>query len=100
MEFKSLCQQCPIQKMCTLPCKIFEVDKCDTYDYAVAKIKESSQTSYKETNEGLEKNNLVCCEKCGWSGSPDKAGFHSLSNSLICPNCSEIRLRPYSGENS
>jgi hypothetical protein len=46
MEFKSLCQQCPIQKMCTLPCKIFEVDNCDTYDYAVAKIKESSQPSY------------------------------------------------------
>jgi len=33
---KSLCQKCPIQKTCTLPCKIFEVDKCDTYDYVVA----------------------------------------------------------------
>ena len=46
MPFESLCQKCPIKKMCTLPCKIFEVDKCDTYDYAVAKIKASSRTSY------------------------------------------------------
>jgi hypothetical protein len=50
MPFKSLCQKCPIQKMCTLPCKIFEVDKCDTYDYAVAKLK--SHLKLRTTRKG------------------------------------------------
>ena len=44
MLFKSLCQKCPIQKICTLSCKIFEIEKCDNYDYAVAIIEEFSQT--------------------------------------------------------
>ena len=43
MQFKSLCQKCPIQKTCPLPCKIFEIDKCDTYDYAVNKSQNSAQ---------------------------------------------------------
>ena len=53
MEFKSLCQQCPIQKMCTLPCKIFEVDKCDTYDYAVA------QKIYNDWAEFVQSSNFI-----------------------------------------
>jgi hypothetical protein len=51
MPFESLCQKCPIQKMCTLPCKIFEVDKCDTYDYAVVKLR--NHRKLRTTQQGM-----------------------------------------------
>lgn len=42
MEFKYLCTECPIYKICELPCRFMEVSNCDTYDFAVQKIKSAS----------------------------------------------------------
>lgn len=52
MPFESLCQKCPVYKptdpkipKCNLPCRVFQVETCDTYNFIMKALKEN-ETPY------------------------------------------------------